>query len=179
MNKINVSLGIAIVMILAAVSTRFLPHPPNFTAIGAMALFGGAYFSKQSWAIAIPFVALFLSDLVLNYFVYHIDFSVYSLCSYSAFGLVYFAGSKLLSKVNAKNILLASICSSMIFFLITNAFSWQLDPMYSKDFTGLMSSYALGLPFFWNTLAGDLFYSAVLFGIYVAVTERKNIFVFN
>jgi hypothetical protein len=51
--------------------------------------------------------------------------------------------------------------------------------MYSKDFTGLMSSYALGLPFFWNTLAGDLFYSAVLFGIYVAVTERKNIFVFN
>ncbi|SVB25226.1 uncharacterized protein METZ01_LOCUS178080, partial [marine metagenome] len=60
---------LAWLLILAAFS-RLIPHPPNFTALGAMALFGGAYVSSRTLAIILPLGALWVSDLILNNLVY-------------------------------------------------------------------------------------------------------------
>ena len=68
---------ITAIVAIAAI-TRLMPHPPNFTAVASLALFGGAYFSNRKLAFIIPFVAMFLSDVLLITFVYHVDsFSAY------------------------------------------------------------------------------------------------------
>ena len=53
-------------LIVIAALTRLLPHPPNFSPIEAMALFGGAYFASRKWALLVPLAALLLSDLALG-----------------------------------------------------------------------------------------------------------------
>lgn len=166
MNKINVNLGLAIVLVLVAISTRILPHPQNFTAIGATALFGSAYFTQKKWAMFIPFIALFISDLFLNYGRYDVGFGWWSLATYLSFGVSFVVGMLILKKVNVKNIILGSLSASLLFFFISNTISWQFDPFYSKDFSGLMTSLIAGIPFFQNEFAANLLYSALMFGAY-------------
>jgi len=59
----------------------------------------------------------------------------------------------------------ASLLGSILFFLITNWAVWAFGELYTKDVSGLIMSYGMGLPFFRNTLLGDLFYVCVFFGI--------------
>ncbi|MEM6965154.1 MAG: DUF6580 family putative transport protein [Bacteroidota bacterium] len=171
-NKFTPKFGLIVVMILAAAATRFLPHPPNFTALGGMALFGAAYFSKKYWAFLVPFATLWLSDLILNnvvYAAYHDGFTLlptYAVWTYVAFGLMILMGSKVLKKVKLPRVIGASIGASLIFFLVTNFGVWFFDSMnvFTDDASGLLAAYAAGLPFFWNTLVGDLFFVGILFG---------------
>ena len=67
-NLINPKFLTLTLMILAAAFTRLIPHYPNFTAVGAIALFGGAYFSKKYLAFIVPIVALLISDLFLGFY---------------------------------------------------------------------------------------------------------------
>ena len=60
-----IKLIIPLIIVLAAV-TRLIPHPPNFTPIIAIGLFGGAYIQNRSLAILIPIGAMFISDLFLG-----------------------------------------------------------------------------------------------------------------
>ena len=174
MNNTNISFGLAVTIVLAAASTRFLPHPPNFTAIGSLALFGGVYFSGKHLSWLIPFVTLLLTDIVLNNFVYHTEFTWYSTGTYLAFGLIYLIGRLLNGRISAQTVFAGSFTASMIFFLVTNIFCWQSMPIYSKDLTGVISCYAAALPYFWNTLAGDLTFSAVMFGtFYLSIRQTK------
>ncbi|MEL7221338.1 MAG: DUF6580 family putative transport protein [Bacteroidota bacterium] len=169
--KITNNLALPIVLLAFAVLSRILPHPPNFTAIGAIALFGAAHLKSNWQAIAIPFAALFLSDLFINNVVYanyydHFTWQI-SPFIYLAFALILALGYfGLRGKVKTATVVGRSLAASVIFYLFTNAMSWQIDPMYTKDFSGLMASYTAGIPFFFNTLAGDLFYCGVLFGSY-------------
>jgi hypothetical protein len=57
--------------------------------------------------------------------------------------------------------------ASVLFYLITNFGVW-IDPVsaYPKNFDGLVQSYIAAIPFFRNTLTGDLVYTGVLFGVY-------------
>jgi hypothetical protein len=176
-NKINIKIVLPVILVAFAVLSRMLPHPPNFTAIGAIALFGAAQL-KSSWkAIAIPFAALFISDLFINNVVYagyydHFTWQI-SPFVYIAFALILALGFfGLRGRVKTGTIIGSSLTASVIFYLFTNAMSWQIDPMYTKDFSGLIASYIAGIPFFFNTVAGDLFYCGVLFGSYVWIKER-------
>lgn len=84
--------------IVFAALSRLLPHAYNFTPIGAIALFGAAYFPKKRWAFIIPVAALWLSDLFLNnmvYASYYEGFAFFSsgfLFTYGAFALVVILG---------------------------------------------------------------------------------------
>lgn len=155
-------------MVILAAMSRLLPHPPNFTPIGGMALFGAAYFTKKYWAFLIPLLALWMSDLLLNNVVYAAYFDGFSWMGvpmvYAAMILIALLGQGLLKKVKASNVLIASVLASSLFFLVTNLGSWWMDPIYPKTIVGVGEAYIAGIPFFWNTLAGDLFYSTVLFG---------------
>jgi hypothetical protein len=49
--------------------------------------------------------------------------------------------------------------------------------MYPRSFSGLMECYLLAIPFFRNTILGDLFYTGVFFGSYELLTffvKKKN-----
>ncbi len=180
--KIDLRFGLIALFIFLAALSRLLPHPPNFTPVGGMALFGAAYFTKKYWAFLVPFVALFISDLIINNLIYPIVYPEYyqgfTLMTqgwywyYGAFALIAFFGTFMLKKVKPTNLLISSLVASTLFFLITNFGTWATGMIYPMNGAGLLASFTAGLPFFLNTLAGDLFYVTVLFGAFELIQNR-------
>jgi hypothetical protein len=143
--------------ILAAAALRLVPHPPNFTPIGAMALFSGAYLGRRSLAFVAPLGAMLLSDAILGF---------YSgmWVTYLAVALIVLVGWVALSRVSVLRVAGAAVASSILFFLVSNFGTWALSGMYPHTVAGLEACYVAAIPFFQNTLAGDLFYASLLFG---------------
>jgi len=170
--KIDIRFGVLSLLVLFAAFSRLIPHPPNFAPIGAMALFGAAYFSQRYLAFAIPIISMWLSDLVLNnvvygqYFDHFIWFYQGFYWTYGAFIVIGLLGFEVLKKVKVQNLVLASLLASISFFLLSNFGVWASTTMYPKDVSGLIACYTAGLPFFKNTIMGDLVYSGVLFGAF-------------
>jgi len=170
-------------MIFLAALSRLLPHPHNFTPIGALGLFGAAYFHRKELAFVVPLLAMWISDLVLNNMIYAKAFPelytgfvfIGSIWVYAAFLGIVVLGFWLLKKVKVKNLLLASLAASVLFFLVTNFGSFLADPKYPKTIAGLMTAYGMGIPFFWNTLLGDLFFTGVLFGGFELIKRRYTV----
>jgi len=147
------------IIIGVAVLSRLLPHMPNFTPIGAMALFGGAYLDKR-WAILLPLTAMFLSDVFIGFYSPIVMVSVYG--SFVLTGLI---GFWLRKRRNPRNVLFAALSSSILFFIVTNFAVWAAGS-YSRGIDGLLTSYTMALPFFRGTIFGDVFYTGVFFGSY-------------
>jgi len=143
--------------VLVAAALRLVPHPPNFTPIGAMALFGGAYLGRRALAFAAPLGALLLSDLVLGF--YHGMATVYF-----SVALIVMIGMVALSRVSPIRVGLAALASSVLFFVVTNFGMWLFSGFYPRSLAGLEACYVAAIPFFQNTVAGDLFYATLLFG---------------
>ena len=116
-------------MVFLAAFVRLLPHPPNFAPIAAMALFGGAYFSKKWAAFAIPLLAMFLTDLLLG-------FHSTMWAVYLSFALIVVLGMVMIKQKKISNIFLASVSASVLFFIITNFAVWATGLYYAKDLTG-------------------------------------------
>lgn len=159
MEKITPRFWVLTLMVFAAAFVRLLPHPPNFAPIAAMALFGGAYFNKKSFALAVPLVAMFLTDSIIGF---HSGMWVV----YLSFALIVAIGMLMLKKVSIKNVVLASVTASISFFIITNFGVWAFGTMYPKNIAGLIECYVAAIPFIQNTLVGDLFFGGVMFGIF-------------
>jgi len=151
---------IAIFLILIGVIFRFLPHPPNFTPIGAIALFGGAFFSKKL-ALILPLIAMGISDLFLGFYPLPLMFFVYF-----SFLISVFLGFGLKKQKKISIVFKYSLLSSVLFFLLTNFAVWAFTGWYPKNSEGLIQCYFMALPFFRNTLLGNLFYSGIFFGVY-------------
>ncbi len=164
--------------ILFAALSRLLPHPPNFTAVGAIALFGGAYFSRRWLAWMVPVLAVWLSDILLNNILYAAYYEGFVLVTKNflftalALLLTVLLARFVLKKVSAGRVAGASIGASAIFFLTSNFGVWLISPLYPLNIGGLMASYTAGLPFFLNTLAGDLFFCGVMFGSYALISKH-------
>lgn len=176
--NVHLRFGVITLMVLLAALSRLLPHPPNFAPIGAMALFGAAYFSQRYLSFLIPIISMWLSDLVLNnvvygqyydHFVWFYDGFYFTYGSFIVIGLI---GFVTLKRIRVQNIILASLLASIVFFLISNFGVWASTTMYPKTFSGLMTCYTAGLPFFKNTIMGDFIYSGVLFGAF-ELAQRK------
>lgn len=139
---------------------RFLPHAPNFAPIGAMALFGGAKLNKK-YALIIPLIAMIVSDYFIGFYNWKIMAAVYA--SFLVYGLLGLWARK---EEGIGRIAGATFAGSVLFFLITNGAVWAFGSMYPQTFGGLIACYAAGLPFWRNTLLGDIFFTAVFFGLY-------------
>ena len=150
--------------ILAAAALRLVPHPPNFSPIGAMALFSGAFLGRRALAFVAPIAALILSDMVLGF--YHGMATVYF-----STALIVVLGSVALRRVSPVRVGAAALASSILFFALTNFGMWLFSGFYPHTLAGLETCYIAAIPFFQNTLAGDLFYASLLFGG-LAVAER-------
>jgi hypothetical protein len=146
-------------LIVVAAFSRLIPHPWNFTAIGAIALFGGSFVPSKKLSLVIPLAALILSDLVLG-------FHSTMVFVYAAFTLTVLIGWGLRDNRTAVKVTSYALLSSSLFFLITNFGVWVMGGMYPMTASGLVSSYVAAIPFFDNQIYGDLFFSGVLFGGY-------------
>jgi hypothetical protein len=152
-------------MIVSAAASRLIPHPPNFTAVGALALFGGVHVGDRRLGFLAPLAALFLSDLVLGF---------HSLVPwvYGSFGLIVCFGFWVRRKLSVSRVATASFTGSVLFYLITNFGVWAALDAYPKNTAGLIACYVAGLPFLVSTVLGDLFYAAILFGGLVMAENR-------
>lgn len=150
----------ATVVIGIAALSRFLPHPPNVTPLAALALTGALYLDRR-FAFVLPLAAMLLSDLFLG--VHRIMPFVYvSFAASSAIGLL------LRERRSIPVIAGASLAGSVLFFIVTNFGVWLVGDggVYPKTLAGLTECYVLAIPFFRNTLLGDLVYVAILSGTF-------------
>lgn len=145
-------------IILFAVALRLLPHLPNFAPIAGMALFGGVYLNKK-YALIVPLVAMFVSDIFIGF---HSGMPFV----YGSFLIIGLLGIWLRNNKKVKMIILATFSSSFIFFIITNFGVWLSGGLYPKTIDGLIQCYFYALPFFRNTIMGDMFYTGLFFGSY-------------
>ncbi len=148
-----------------------------------MGLFAAAYFDRRWMSLALPFAAVFLSDLVLNNVIYRAYFPTFtwftSVWTYVSLAAIVLAGQGWLSRrVSPGRVIGASASASLLFFLISNFGVWASGGLYPPTASGLTLCYAAGLPFLGNTLLGDLFFSGVLFGAY-ALLQRRDFLMLN
>jgi hypothetical protein len=167
-------------MILLAALSRLLPHPPNFSPIEAIALFGGAYFAHRVWAVAVPLLAMLASDIALGltmggeYWSY-VATSLSFWSVYACIALSCVLGFGLRGRVNGVRVLGYGLAGSVLFFLVTNFAVWMTATPISGHnacATGLGPCYVAAIPFFKNTLLGTLAYSALLFGGFELLRRR-------
>ena len=149
--------------LLLGILARLVPHPPNVTPLVAIALFGGTYGSKR-WAVLLPLLIVAASDLVLGW---HdtIPFT------WGAFVLTGMLAWWLRAHPTALRIAVAAAASAFLFFVITNFGVWVAGTLYPRTAEGLWHCYVAAVPFFRNTLLGDLAYTAVFFGGYAAAAS--------
>ena len=152
----------AFILITLGIAARFLPHPANFAPIGAIAIFSGLYLPKK-WALALPLAAIFFSDLCIGFYAWAIMGSVYA-------GFIIMGRVGLAARKNKKlsTVLGGTILGSVIFYLLTNGAVWAFGSLYPPTAAGLLQSYTMAIPFFRNSLLGDLFYTGALVGAYEA-----------
>ena len=146
---------------LVAVSL-FIPRPMNFAPLGAFGLFVGAYSpARHAWAY--PLAVLTAYVVAIGGYQWFVLASVF----------VGFAGPALLGSawlkkhISFARVGASAMATSVWFFLVSNLGSWVAFGVPRGE--GLLAHYLAGLPLFWNTLAGDLFFSTVLFGGYALV----------
>lgn len=188
--KINPRFALLAVLMLAVAAMRIpnaaqLTPWANFTPIGAMGLFGGAYFTKSWKAIAFPILTLLISDLVINTVVFRGKYGImYSgwYIIYGIFVLIVFFGKWILKNASLKNVVGASLIAALSHWLIADFTVWigggtDLRTMLplAKNLTGLLQCYVQGFPFMKNFLMGNLFYSGVLFGSFQLAQWRYPI----
>lgn len=160
-------LGLALVVF--GVLMRFLPHPANLAPVGAIALFGGAVLPRKlAWWL--PLAVMVISDLFIGF--------------YNGIGFVWFSflligwyGMSLRNRGLLAQIGLGALGASVLFFLVSNFGVWLQGKMYALTWSGLVECYTMALPFFRNTLLGDLIYGSLLFGAWGLATrfvERRE-----
>ena len=173
MKKLNLQTGVLSIIILLAAFTRIMPHPPNFSPMAAIGLFGAAHFAKKWQAFFIPLIGIWVSDLVINNYVYSSSSSnfvwFYSgfYWQYISYILIIFTGLFIFNRgISLTKTAGGMISSSGIFFLVSNFGVWAGGTMYPKNFGGLITCYAAGVPFIHNTIISDVLFTTVLFGAY-------------
>jgi len=179
MKKLNIQTGVLTIIILLAAFTRIMPHPPNFSPIAAIGLFGAAHFTKKWQSFLVPLLAIWLSDLVINNFIYSFQESGFIwfyggfYWQYLSYILIIFSGHIIFkNKISIPTSLGGIFASSGIFFIVSNFGVWTTSAMYPKNISGLVMCYAAGIPFLNNTIISDALFTTVLFGIYYLLQKE-------
>lgn len=154
-----------LVLVLIAGISRLIPHPWNFTAVGAMALFSGNRMPNKVIAFVAPLLSLLWTDAVLGFHMTMVY--VYGAVALSVILGMWTQGSWIKLGVG-------TLASSLMFFILTNFGVWMTSGLYTKTFDGLVQCYVMAVPFFHYQIAGDIFYVGVLFGAYELVRSLQS-----
>jgi hypothetical protein len=170
--KIDLRFSVLTILIVLCSFSRIIPHIPNFSPLGAMGLFGAAYFTKKWQAFLIPIAATWISDLFINNVIYSQYYPSFTwfydgfYWQYGSYLLITLAGLVIFKKFNISKVLIGALSATMIFFLVSNFGCWIGSTTYPQNFGGLITCYVAGIPFIKGTMLGDLFYTGVLFGTF-------------
>jgi hypothetical protein len=179
-NKITLRFGALVACVGLATITRIalpplLGHSSNFAPIGAMALFSGCYFAGRLQKFMVPLLAVWFGDIVMSYMHTGRILFFYEgfYWQYACYALFVLMGMTLSNRVKPLNVAGMSLSASLIFFFVTNFGCWLgYSAYYPQTLSGLSACYVAGIPFFGGTLAGDLFYSGLMFGAF-ELAQRK------
>lgn len=158
-----------IFVILSAVLTRVLPHPPNFAPITGIALFSGSYLTGFP-AFLLPLSIMLISDLIIGLH----STMIYV---YGSFFIIVLLGKYLYKNKSFIRLSVISLLSSVVFYLITNFGVWLSGGLYPITLQGLEQSYVMAIPFFKNTLLGDFFYTFLMFYGFQFISLLANKFI--
>ena len=187
LQKINPRFAV-LALFMAVVAAMRIPDSAcitpwsHFTPIGAMGLFGGAYFTKQWKAVLFSLLTLFVSDLIIQSFVFDGKYGImYSgwYWIYGIFILITFIGKWIIKNVTVKNVLFAGITAVLTHWMLADFTVWAgggtdlrtMQPL-SRDWSGLLQCYVQGFPFMKNFLMGTLIYSGIMFGAFEWMKSR-------
>ena len=170
--------AIAAIRVIINFDTQISPLA-NFSPVGAMALFGGAYFNKQWKAFGFPLLMLFLSDLVLQQTV----FKAYGngilyegwYWVYGAFALMTLAGRWLLKKITIRTFITSVLVCVLIHWTITDIGVWYGSKIFSQNLEGYINCLVVAIPYEWRFLTGTLVYGIILFGLFEWMQQRNSI----
>jgi hypothetical protein len=161
--------AVACLLIALGILSRLIPHPPNFTPVAALAMFGSFYFGSWKLGTAVPVVSLVLSDIVLGMYEPSLMAAVYAS---SLVPLVF--GRMLRQRLKPGRVLLCALCSSIAFYMTTNFAVWLFGSWYASDWNGLTTCFVAGIPFFRYTLTSDLLFSSAIFGTYAFLVHFRT-----
>lgn len=164
LSRLLIILGFVVIGVLS----RLIPHPPNFTAMNALALFGAFYFNSRSLAVGALLSTLLLSDLVLG------NHSTLPFV-YGSFLLIMLIGYSLRDKLSGSKMLFVNAATSLLFFFVTNFGSWVTNAMYPKTLQGLALCYTAALPFLSYQLVGDMLYGALFVSLFYGMSKVSDL----
>src|SRR5580693_9088057 len=177
MNKANWRPAALSLTVLGALA-RLAPHPPNFAPVGATSLFAGA--RLRGWqAYLVPLALMAITDPILSPLYGFKPYTKYLIFTYVSFVISVWLGRFLRNTESISRIAAVTVLNSIQFFLVTNFGSWLWFQAYPRTAAGLASCYVSAIPFFGWTLASDILYTGILFGLYawlsrtVATSERQ------
>ena len=163
-------------VVLLAISTRLIPHMPNFSpALGAL-LFGGAHLKRRD-AIWYPLALLAASDVVLTTIVYRMRIGWGQSITWLGFAVVALIGYWLRNRETVANIGLASLVGPTAFFMISNFGVWlggHASRMYLPTWDGFVACYVAALPFYRNSVLAPVAYTALVFGVNEIYRRRRH-----
>lgn len=171
MEKQSTIRPLALLLTILSGLARLLPHPPNFTPVGSMSLFAGARL-RGWWAYLVPLAMMAITDPLLHLLFGIPGYTKLSPVIYGSFMINVWLGRKLAVSENPIRIGGAAFVCSLQFFAITNLAVWYGSTFYAHTLTGLAACYSAAIPFWGRTLAGDLAFTAVIFGLH-ALLSRK------
>jgi hypothetical protein len=164
----NKNIYLIIILSVLALIARLIWHLPNFSPLASLILFAGYYTPKKYWPL--PFVSLFISDLILGFYAWPVMLSVYA-----ASALNLYLGKLLQKNDTALNIASSTLASALIFFFVTNFAVWASGDWYAHNLSGLSLCFALAVPFFKNTLLSNILYTGLIFApVKVFATVRSK-----
>ena len=132
-----------------------------------MAIFSGAIINTRIIAYLIPLVAMLISDLYLGF---HSGMPII----YFSLALCVLIGTFLEAKVTILNFVLGISAGVILFYLITNFAVWYGSGMYTKNMSGLIECYIMGLPFLQNTFFSSILYGMAALGLYQLADKYLN-----
>ncbi|RHX81160.1 DUF6580 family putative transport protein [Leptospira yasudae] len=156
---------ISILGVLLSGISRFLPHPSNFTSVGAMTVYSGA--RVKGWkAFAYPMFMMLVTDFILSK-IHGFDWFYEGLPVVYCSLLVNVFLGRIFLKNNDKLVSVAavSLLASVQFFILSNFSVWAFSSLYPKTSVGLLTCYIAAIPYFGGTLLGNIIYTPVLFGV--------------
>lgn len=155
---------IVVLLVLFVVVSRVLPHPPNVAPVAAVAIFAGVLLPRR-WALSLPLAAMIVSDLFIGLH----DVVAFTWGSFVLIALLSHKFAR--GNYTPLTVLSSSLGASTLFFVVTNFGVWLMSGMYTRTFTGLLESYYMAIPFFRNTLIGDLAYVTIFYLIFLTVKQ--------
>jgi hypothetical protein len=157
-----------VLLTVISILSRLLPHPANFTTIGATALFAGSKITGV-WKYLLPLIAMLLTDLLIGFH----DTMLYV---YISIVLAIVIGERALTgKPTVSRLATVALVNSTLFFVITNFGVWLSGTLYPQTGAGLVESYVMGLPFWRNMMAADIVFTVGFFKLYQLAESRRLI----